>query len=189
MTPDLTTFGKIVAGGYPAAGGIGGKREYMERLAGGLGGKKGSKAHVGGTLAANPLSSAAGYYTLTELKRINGPAKAGQMGDRLTAGLRELVKKYDLPFVAYNQGSMVHLETVGPVLFDIDRKRFWTIPSTIKELYRRKDIMVRMGAAYMAEGLVTVGGSRMFTNAQFTDEIVDDALERFERVFRNVEGV
>ncbi len=49
--------------------------------------------------------------------------------------------------------------------------------------------MVNIGAAFMAEGLVTVGGSRMFTNAAFTEEIVDDALLRFERVFKNVEGV
>ena len=189
VVPDLTSFGKIVAGGYPAAGGLGGKREYMQRLAGGLGGKKGKKAHVGGTLAANPLSCAAGFHTLSELERINGPEKAAVMGERLTAGLRKLTEKYGLPYVAYNQGSMVHLETTGPILFDLDKKRFWKIPAMIKELYRRKDIMVRLGAAFTAEGLVTVGGSRMFTNAAFTEEIIDDALERFERVFKNIEGV
>lgn len=41
VKPDLTIFGKVVAGGYPAAGGIGGKAKYMEGLAAGLeGGKK-----------------------------------------------------------------------------------------------------------------------------------------------------
>ena len=189
VIPDLTVLGKVIAGGYPAAGALGGKREYMERLAGGIGGKKGKKANVGGTLAANPLSAAAGYYTLVELEKNNGIEHAGRMGDRLTLGLRELIKKYKLPYVAYNQGSMVHLETTGPILFDINILKFWKLPGMIKELYHRKDVMVHLGAAFMAEGLVTVGGSRMFTNAMFTEEIIDDALARFERVFQNVEGV
>ena len=60
VRPDLTVFGKVVAGGYPAAGGLGGSRDLMEYLAAGLQtGKK--RAMVGGTMAANPLSSAAGY--------------------------------------------------------------------------------------------------------------------------------
>ncbi|MCG8634431.1 MAG: aminotransferase class III-fold pyridoxal phosphate-dependent enzyme [Desulfobacterales bacterium] len=189
VIPDLTVLGKVIAGGYPAAGALGGKREHMERLAGGLGGKKGKKAHVGGTLAANPLSAAAGYYTLKELEKNDGVARAGRLGDRLTLGLKQLISKYRLPYVAYNQGSMVHLETAGPVLFDINLKRFWELPKKVKELYHRKDVMVKMGAAFMAEGLVTVGGSRMFTNAAFTEEIIDDALVRFDRVFRNVQNV
>ena len=65
VSPDLTVFGKVVAGGYPSAGGLGGKNEYMKYLAAGLDGdKKIKKAKVGGTMAANPLSCAAGYYTL-----------------------------------------------------------------------------------------------------------------------------
>ncbi len=33
VVPDLTVFGKIVAGGYPAAGGVGGKKEYVQLMA------------------------------------------------------------------------------------------------------------------------------------------------------------
>lgn len=33
VVPDLTVFGKIVAGGYPAAGGVGGKKEYAQLMA------------------------------------------------------------------------------------------------------------------------------------------------------------
>ena len=47
--------------------------------------------------------------------------------------------------------------------------------------------MEEMGAAYMAEGLVTLGGSRMYTSMADTDEVVDDALARFARVFDNAE--
>jgi len=104
VDPDLTVFGKVVAGGYPSAGGIGGKKEYMKYLAAGIkGGEKHKKALVGGTMAANPLSCVAGYYTICEIERTGAAQQAGRMGDRLTRGMQELITKYNLPFVAFNQ--------------------------------------------------------------------------------------
>ena len=188
VTPDLTVFGKIIAGGYPSAGGLGGKREYMEYLAAGIqSGKK--KALVGGTMAANPLSVAAGYHTLCEIEKTNAAVKAGRAGDRLTQGLALLIKKYNLPFVAFNQGSICHLETVGTMLFHIPWNRPWKIPGTIKQIHARKEVMEEMGAAYIAEGIVSLAGSRLYTSAADTDDIIDEALVRFERVFKNIEGV
>jgi Glutamate-1-semialdehyde aminotransferase len=40
VVPDLTIFGKVVAGGYPAAGGVGGKKEYAGLMAAGVAGIK-----------------------------------------------------------------------------------------------------------------------------------------------------
>ena len=82
MYPDLTVFGKIVAGGYPSAGGVGGKREYVSLMAAGLAGM-GKKAYVGGTLAANPLSSYAGYLAICEIEKNDACAKAGKAGDKI----------------------------------------------------------------------------------------------------------
>ena len=45
--------------------------------------------------------------------------------------------------------------------------------------------MEHMGAAYMAEGLVTLAGSRLYTSAAYTEEMIDDSLNRFENVFKN----
>ena len=92
VEPDLTIFGKVVAGGYPAAGGVGGKKEYVGLMAAGVATVK-HKAYVGGTLAANPLSSYAGYITIKEIERTDACKKAGLAGDRLTKGLKELVEK------------------------------------------------------------------------------------------------
>jgi hypothetical protein len=47
--------------------------------------------------------------------------------------------------------------------------------------------MEEYGAAYAAEGIVTLAGSRMYTSAADRDEIIDDALTRFARVFDNVD--
>lgn len=187
VSPDLTVFGKVVAGGYPGAGGLGGKKEYMKYLAAGLqSGDKHKKALIGGTMAANPLSCVAGYYTLCEIERTDAARKAGLMGDRLTKGLQALIKKYNLPFVAFNQGSICHLETVGTMHYSINWKKPWSIPAVLDATSVRKKEMEYMGAAYMAEGIVTLAGSRLYTNAAYTEEMIDDALSRFEKVFANV---
>jgi glutamate-1-semialdehyde 2,1-aminomutase len=188
VMPDLTVFGKVVAGGYPSAGGLGGKKEYMAYLAAGLQGTK-KKAMVGGTMSANPLSSAAGYYTILEIEKTDACVQAGRAGDRLTKGLQQLIEKYGLPFVAYNQGSICHLETSATMFVRVNLKRPWTLPKALKEIKVRKHMMEEMGAAYMAEGIVTLAGSRMYTSAADTDEVIDDALSRFERVFQHIEGV
>lgn len=189
MYPDLTVFGKIVAGGYPSAGGVGGKREYISLMAAGLAGM-GKKAYVGGTLAANPLSSYAGYLAICEIEKQNACEKAGHAGDRLTAGLKELIKKHGLPFVVYNTGSIVHLECTGAMSFDFSSFNILKslIPMLKKkpEMLRRKVAMEQMGAAYAANGIITLAGSRLYTSMADTDEVVDAALEKFDEVFAHV---
>ncbi|MBI9048507.1 MAG: aminotransferase class III-fold pyridoxal phosphate-dependent enzyme [Anaerolineaceae bacterium] len=180
VKPDLTVFGKCVTGGYPMAGGVGGRRDVIMMFAAGIGGI-GERAYIGGTLSANPLSCVAGYHAIKEMERTNAPVIAGLAGDRLTAGLQALIEKYSLPFVAFNQGSIVHLETTGVMLLDLRHPL-----RLAKELKPRKHMMEEMGAAYMANGLVTLAGSRMYTSLADTDEIIDDALARFESVFQNI---
>jgi glutamate-1-semialdehyde 2,1-aminomutase len=183
VKPDLTVFGKCVTGGYPMAGGVGGRRDVIMTFAAGIGGT-GERAYIGGTLSANPLSCVAGYYALKEMERTNAPVIAGRAGDRLTKGLQSIIEKYDLPFVAYNQGSIVHLETSGVMLLDLKNPL-----KTLKEIKSRRHMIEEMGAAYMAKGLITLAGSRMYTSMADTDEVIDEALIRFEDVLSNVEGV
>lgn len=183
VKPDLTVFGKCVTGGYPMAGGVGGRRDVMATFAAGIGGT-GERAYIGGTLSANPLSCVAGYYALSEMARTNAAVIAGRAGDRLTRGLQAIIEKYDLPFVAYNQGSIVHLETSGVMLLDLKNPL-----KTLREIKSRKHMIEEMGAAYMAQGLITLAGSRMYTSMADTDEVIDDALAKFEAVLSTVEGI
>lgn len=60
VEPDLTTFGKVIGGGLPI-GAVGGRREIMETLS-----PLGPVFHAG-TLAGNPLATAAGRAALEEL--------------------------------------------------------------------------------------------------------------------------
>lgn len=183
VKPDLTIFGKCVTGGYPMAGGVGGRAEIMRCFAAGIGGGTGERAYVGGTLSANPLSCVAGYYALLEMERTNAPVIAGKAGDRLTKGLQDIIERRKLPFVAYNQGSIIHLETSGVMLLD-----FKNPLRLLKEMKPRKHMIEEMGAAYMANGLITLAGSRMYTSMADSDAVIDDALGRFDNVLASVEG-
>ncbi len=187
VSPDLTVFGKVIAGGYPGAGGLGGKKEVMAYLSTGISGNaKHKKALIGGTMAANPLSCVAGYYALSEIERTHACQKAGQFADQLIAGLQNLIEKYKLPFVAFNQGSICHLDTLGTMHFAIDWSKPWQLPGILTETAKRKQEMEHIGAAYMAEGLVTLAGNRLYTSAAYTDEMLPDILNRFENVFINI---
>jgi glutamate-1-semialdehyde 2,1-aminomutase len=181
VKPDLTIFGKCVAGGYPAAGGLGGRRDIMACLSAGLETGK-PRAYIGGTLSANPLSCAAGYYSILEIEKTKAYIKAGRAGDRVSNGLQGIIKRYGLPYVAFNHGSICHLETSGAMLLDI------MAPNALAEAGPRKQMMEEMGAAFTAEGIVTLAGSRLYTSMADTDEVIDAALQGFDRVFRNIEN-
>lgn len=55
--------------------------------------------------------------------------------------------------MAYNQGSIVHLECSGVMLLDMHHP-----VKLLRENKARKQLMERMGAAYAAHGLITLAG-------------------------------
>ncbi|WP_208908651.1 aspartate aminotransferase family protein [Paracidovorax avenae] len=180
VIPDITVLGKCLTGGYPMAGAIGGRRDIMMSLVGGIG-TTSRRAFVGGTLSANPLSCAAGYHALVEAERTQAAVAAGRAGDRLRAGLEEIIRRRGLPYVAYNMGSIVHLQTSGVLL--LDTGSLWKLIRVRNEAKERKHMMEEIGAAYTAHGLVTLAGSRIYTSLADTDGVIDDALNRFDDVF------
>ena len=99
ITPDLSTFGKVIGGGLPV-GAFGGRAEIMDYLAP-LG-----PVYQAGTLSGNPVAMAAGLANLEEL--LNGDAykKLEERGAQLAAGMRDAAKSANVP-VQFNQcGSM-----------------------------------------------------------------------------------
>ena len=77
LTPDLTILGKVIGGGLPAAA-YAGSRELMERVA------PAGDVYQAGTLAGNPLATAAGLATLRLLE-----GDAYERLERTTAQLAE----------------------------------------------------------------------------------------------------
>jgi len=182
VKPDLTIFGKCIAGGYPGAGGIGGRKDVMSTFAAGIGSEQ-QRTLVGGTLSANPLSCAAGYHALLEMERTGAPALAARAGDRLCRKLEEVIDSLDAPFFVYNYGSIVHLNTHGVLLVDISD------PQGLFKILQRKEIAKQIGAGFTAEGIITLAGSRLYTSMADTDEIIEQAVEGFARVMENCEPV
>ncbi len=180
VKPDITVLGKCLTGGYPMAGGIGGRRDVMMLLAGDIG-VTSERVFVGGTLSANPLSCAAGYFAIHEMRRTDAAVKAGRAGDRLRKGLAAIIDRLGLPYVAYNLGSIVHLQTSGVMLMSMRNPI-----KLMREAGPRKHMMEEMGAAFSAHGIVTLAGSRIYTGLADTDSVIDDALNRFEDVLKLV---
>ncbi|HEY6897547.1 MAG TPA: glutamate-1-semialdehyde 2,1-aminomutase [Rhodocyclaceae bacterium] len=102
ITPDLSTFGKVVGGGMPL-GAFGGRREIMEKIAP-LG-----PVYQAGTLSGNPLSVAAGLVTL---KKIQAPGFYAQLTAKTKAlvdGLAAAAKKHGVTFCGQSVGGMFGL--------------------------------------------------------------------------------
>jgi hypothetical protein len=57
----------------------------------------------------------------------------------------------------------------------------------LKEMKPRKHMIEEMSMVYMANGMITLAGSRIYTSIADTDEVIDDALKRFEEIFSCVE--
>lgn len=180
VRPDLTVFGKIVSGGFPMAGGVGGREDIMSVMAAGVkAGKK--RAYVGGTLTANPLSCAAGYFAIKEIIEQDAARKAGENGDKLCAGIQGLIDKYELPFVVWNIGSIIHFEVSGVMYLSV------TDPDIFKKIPQRQHNIEEFGAALTANGVITLAGSRIYTSMADNDETIAETLRCFDEVFKNID--
>lgn len=113
ITPDLSTFGKVVGGGMPM-GAFGGKREIMEKIAP-LG-----PVYQAGTLSGNPIATAAGLATL---KLIQAPGFYESLTAKTKAlcdGLVAAAKKHGIAFAAQSIGGMfgLYFAESCPVSYD-----------------------------------------------------------------------
>ncbi len=102
ITPDLSTFGKVIGGGMPL-GAFGGRREIMEKIAP-LG-----PVYQAGTLSGNPLSVAAGLATLQLIEQAGFYQALSAMTLRLTEGLTAVAANAGVAFSAQAVGGMFGL--------------------------------------------------------------------------------
>ncbi len=85
IEPDLTCLGKIIGGGLPV-GALGGKKQFMERLA------PEGDVYQAGTLSGNPLAMSAGIATLSLLRA--RPDAFSSLADRAAGLGREMIKLF-----------------------------------------------------------------------------------------------
>lgn len=101
ITPDLTTFGKIIGGGLPV-GAYGGPAEIMD-LVSPLG-----PMYQAGTLSGNPLAMAAGIATLKKLeeKKAEIYPQLDALSAKLVEGVTAAAKDASVSLTSNRSGSM-----------------------------------------------------------------------------------
>jgi len=102
ITPDLTTLGKIVGGGMPAAA-FGGRADIMADLA------PDGPVYQAGTLSGNPLAMAAGLATLQQIEVPGFYESLTNKTARLIEGLQGAADDAAIPMATEYEGGMFGL--------------------------------------------------------------------------------
>jgi len=99
VTPDLTTLGKIIGGGFPI-GIVGGRRDLISQVApsGGV--------YQAGTFNGSPVSLASGMATLDVLQNENVLERLNSAGDGMRRALSEIVDDQKLGYSVVGIASM-----------------------------------------------------------------------------------
>lgn len=167
VTADLTTLGKVIGGGLPAAA-YGGRRDIMEKIA------PVGPVYQAGTLSGNPLAMAAGYATLTALTRELHERIAARTA-RLVSGLRKIAENAGVPFTAGSAGSMWgFFFHAGPVRNFDDAKK------SDVELFKRFFHAALARGIYLAPSAFEAA----FVSAAHGDGEVDETLQRLDDAMR-----
>ncbi|GAB4284885.1 MAG: glutamate-1-semialdehyde 2,1-aminomutase [Coriobacteriia bacterium] len=117
VTPDLTTLGKIIGGGFPV-GAFGGRREIMEHLA------PVGPVYQAGTLSGNPIAMVAGLALIEELSEPGVYDELERKGARLEAGLRGAAEAAGLDAYLTRVGAMACMFFTAETVVD------WTTAAT-----------------------------------------------------------
>ncbi|MBD9482661.1 glutamate-1-semialdehyde 2,1-aminomutase [Pseudomonas sp. PDM14] len=168
VTPDLSTFGKIVGGGMPV-GCFGGKRAIMQRIAP-LG-----PVYQAGTLSGNPLAMAAGLTTLKLISRPGFHAELSDYTSRMLAGLQERADAASIPFVTTQAGGMFGLYFSGAD----DIVTFDDVMASDAERFKRFFHLMLDGGVYLAPSAFEAG----FTSIAHGETELKLTLDAAERAF------
>jgi glutamate-1-semialdehyde 2,1-aminomutase len=103
VSPDLTTFGKIIGGGLPV-GAYGGRSEIMEMIA------PSGPVYQAGTLSGNPLATTAGLAMLNHITdNLDVYDRLATQGNKLKLGIRSQLDSLGLSYTINQIGSMFTL--------------------------------------------------------------------------------
>ena len=164
VRPDLTTFAKIIGGGFPV-GGFGGRASVMEQFDP----LRPAPLWQSGTFNGNLITMVAGVaameaYPAAEVDRINA------LGERLRDGLRAALEDEGVPAAVTGYGSFagVHL---GPTLVHTYRDAALADKGHARLLH----------LALLLEGIYVAPRLMMCTSTAMDDATIDEVLAGFRR--------
>jgi len=115
ITPDLTTLGKDLAGGF-TFGAFGGRRDLMAAFDTSSGGRLG---HAG-TFNNNVVSMAAGVAALTEVLTPEVLVTTNARGERLRSELHGTFARHGVPMCVSGSGSLMNVHGVSGPITSVD---------------------------------------------------------------------
>jgi glutamate-1-semialdehyde 2,1-aminomutase len=170
VMPDLWCFGKVVGGGFPLAA-FGGRREIMEHLA------PNGPVYQAGTLAGNPVATAAGLAVLSLLDDSDYKELAAFAG-RLGAGLASAAQRSGLDVQIPVAGPLLGIFFGGSPVHDYEGARASAGTGLFPPVMR----------GLLAEGVAIAPGpyEALFPSLAHGSAELERTVEAFARVTRSV---
>lgn len=170
--PDLTTFGKVIGGGFPI-GAVGGAREVMSLLDP-ANGK--STVISGGTYSANPISMAAGRATLQKLTAASID-RLDRLGLRFREQTANAIEAYEIDAQVRGVGSIFQIiPTREPV------KSYRDLPAGPGV----RDFYARLHKGLMRNGVIISSRGLGCLSTAMDDDVIDAITKAFERTFKEM---
>lgn len=168
ITPDLTTLGKIVGGGMPAAA-FGGRADIMASLA------PDGPVYQAGTLSGNPVAMAAGLATLEAIDVAGFYESLGEKTRRLVDGLATAAADAGIAMATDHEGGMF-----GLVFTDAGKvTSFEQVATADVERFRRFFHGMLDEGVYLAPSAYEAG----FVSAAHNDADIDATIAAAAKVF------
>lgn len=169
VTPDITTFGKIIGGGMPV-GAYGGRREIMELVS------PVGNVYQAGTLSGNPVAMAAGMAQLTILKEHPEYYRNLNEGaERFYQNMKEVLKKAGLSLQLNHVGSLGCLYFTETEVSDYESAK----TSDTESFAKYCNYMMEHGV-YLAPSQFEA----MFLSMAHTEAVQEKTLDIFGQYFR-----
>jgi glutamate-1-semialdehyde 2,1-aminomutase len=162
ISPDLTTLGKVVGGGMPAAA-FGGRADVMASIA------PDGPVYQAGTLSGNPVAMAAGLATL---EQIDQPGFYETLGDRtqqLVAGLSDAAEAAGIPLAVEQAGGMFGFVFTS----DEPVRRFEQVAAADIDRFKRFFHGMLDAGIYLAPSAFEAG----FVSAAHGDDEIEQTLD------------
>ena len=168
ITPDLATYAKSIAAGFPIAM-LAGRRNIMDVLGSG-------EVYHGGSFNSNVMSISAAHATLTHLQSKGDAfyAALNRNGQRLIDGLRR---------VGMETETDIHVQGLGSV-FGISFNRSGNVIRNYRDHAAKCDDSryTQFASEMMGEGIRLSSNGRMHMSSAHTIEQIDETVEAAGRV-------